>query len=419
MSSTTVRSSTSLWHKLGLLVASVGPGLVLIGYNIGTGSITTMAATGAEYGLLLVWPLLFSCAFTFVLIVAFGRYTAVTGRTALHAFKTRFGRPVALLVLVALIFTEWVATMGVMAVVTEAVREWSRPLTASGEGFDQVLMAVLFGGFLFALFLDGRYSFFEKLLAIMVAVMGVGFVLTAFMVVSDPGELAAGLVPRIPSEGNAALLIAGMVGTTMGGVLFVMRSILVKEKGWGVGDLRIERRDALVSVSLMFLLSIAVMVSAAGTLFPRGLRIENAIDMVVLLEPLAGRFAVSMFVVGLVAAGLSSLFPNYLLAPWLIADYCGREADLRSKGSRLLVLVVVLLDLTVPIFGGRPVFIMIVSQVLLTLVTPLIIGLMLVLQNGEEMGPHRAGPWLNTALGVIFLFSLAMAGVGVVGLLNI
>ncbi len=42
--------------KLGAALALIGPGLFLVGYNIGTGSITTMAATGAAYGMALVWP---------------------------------------------------------------------------------------------------------------------------------------------------------------------------------------------------------------------------------------------------------------------------------------------------------------------------------------------------------------------------
>ncbi|HEX7070437.1 MAG TPA: Nramp family divalent metal transporter [Rhodothermales bacterium] len=420
MPNATVREKLSLGQRLALFVASIGPGLFLIGYNIGTGSVTTMASTGAQYGLTLVWPVFFSCLFTYFLIVAFGRYTAVTGETAIHAFRRQFGRPVALFVLLALIFTEWVSTMGVMAVMVQVVQEWSRPLTSSGAGFNPVVLAIVFGGALYAFFLDGRYTFFEKLLAIMVAVMGLGFVLTMFMVVQNPADLAAGLIPSIPEEGNAPLLIAGMVGTTMSSVIFVMRSILVKEKKWGPADLRVERRDAFVSAALMFILSVAVMASAAGTLFPKGLHVDNAIDMVMLLEPLAGRFAVSMFVVGLVAAGLSSLFPNYLLAPWLIADYRGRPLDLRGRGARLLALTVVILDLAVPVFGGRPVFVMIVSQAVMTMVSPLVIVLMLILLNRRElMGEHRPTPAMNVALAVILLFATAMAVIGAAGLLNL
>lgn len=405
---------------LATFLAVIGPGIFLVGYNIGTGSITTMAATGAEFGMVLVWPLILSCVFTFFLIVAFGRYTAVTGDTAIFSFKVHFGKPAALFVLVALLMSEYASSMGVMAIVTQTVQEWSRPLTSSGEGFDTVVMSTLFGLLLYAIFWNGAYRFFEKILALFVSLMGISFVLTMFMVSPDPGEIVSGLVPQIPEGSNAPLLIAGMAGTTMGGVLYVVRSILVKEKGWTIADLHIERRDALISVVVMFVLSVAIMASAAGTLHPRGLLVENAIDMVRLLEPLAGRFAISIFVAGIVCAGLSSLFPIAILGPWLLADYNDTPRDMRSTQSRAIVASVLALGLVVPIFGGRPVLIMIASQALLTLATPLIIILMIVLLNRESvMGDHRPGKAMNVMLLVIFMFSLLMAGIGVVGLVGL
>ena len=196
--------------------------------------------------------------------------------------------------------------------------------------------------------------------------------------------------------------------------------VLVKEKGWTVKDLKIERRDAFVSVLLMFLLSIAVMAAAAGTLYPRGLHVENAIDMVRLLEPLAGRFAISIFVAGIVCAGLSSLFPIAILAPWLLADYQNEECNMRSWRSRLLVLFVVSLGLVVPVFGGRPVLVMITSQALITVATPVIILLMLILQNKKSiLGHYTASRPMNLAVTVIFLFSILMAITGIVGIIDL
>ena len=89
----------------------------------------------------------------------------------------------------------------------------------------------------------------------------------------------------------------------------MVRSILISEKGWHIEDMKLQKRDAAVSVSIMFLLSFAVMACAAGTMFTKGLTVDNAIDMVKLMEPLAGQLAVSMFVAGIVCAGVSSLFP--------------------------------------------------------------------------------------------------------------
>ena len=409
----------NIYKKIGLFLTSIAPGLFLIGYNIGTGSITTMASSGAAYGMTMIWPLLLSCIFTYFLIMLFGRYTSITGMTILTTFRKHFGVAVAAFVLISLLVSEWISCMGVMGVVTQVVQEWSRPLTKSGNGFNPVIMALIFGALLYWLFWNGKHRVFEKALSIFVGIMGLSFILTMFMVIPDPEEVLRGLVPRIPKDSDAMLIMAGMVGTTMGAILYVVRSILVQEKGWGGSDLKAERRDAIVSVSLMFILSVAVMAAAAGTLHPVGLKVDNAIDMVKLMEPLAGRFAISVFVGGIVAAGLSSLFPIILLAPWLIADFNDQPRNMKSTSSRLLVLFGVFLGLVVPVFGGRPVLVMIMSQAMIVIVTPLVLALMLYIYNKKSvMGENRLGVGSNISLVLVLLFTIAMAAAGIIGILG-
>ncbi len=88
----------NFFTKAAVLLSSISAGIFLIGYNIGTGSITTMASAGSEYGMTLTWALLLSCVFTYYLIIAFSRYTMVTGRTVLHSFRCEFGAPVTLFI---------------------------------------------------------------------------------------------------------------------------------------------------------------------------------------------------------------------------------------------------------------------------------------------------------------------------------
>jgi Mn2+/Fe2+ NRAMP family transporter len=410
----------NIYKKIGLFLTSIAPGLFLIGYNIGTGSITTMASSGAAYGMTMIWPLLLSCIFTYLLIMLFGRYTSLTGLTILTSFRKYFGTGVTLFVLISLLVSEWVSCMGVMGVVTQVVQEWSRPLTRSGNGFSPVIMALIFGGLLYYLFWNGQHRVFEKVLAVFVGIMGLSFVLTMFMVIPDAEEVLRGLVPRIPRDSDALLIMAGMVGTTMGAILYVVRSILVQEKGWGSSDLKAERRDAIVSVSMMFILSVAIMAAAAGTLHPAGLKVDNAIDMVKLMEPLAGRFAISIFVGGIVAAGLSSLFPIILLAPWLFADFNNKPRNMRSTSTRLLVLFGVMLGLVVPVFGGRPVLVMIISQAMAAIVTPLVLALMLYIYNKRSiMGENRLGVASNISFGVVLLFTIGMAAAGLIGIIGL
>jgi len=405
------------WKKFLLFVSSIGPGLFLVGYNIGTGSVTSMASAGAEYGMTLSWAVLVSCLFTYFLIITFGRYTIVTGKTALQSFRDNFGKPYALTVLWALIISEMVSSIGVMAVVSDVIREWSRPLTASGEGFNTIIITIVLAAIIVTLLFNGRYSIIEKILALFVGLMGLSFVLSSFMVIEDPVAVIEGIIPKIPGGTNAGLIVAGMIGTTMGGILYVVRSSTVKEKGWQLGDLKNEKKDAKISASLMFILSIAIMAAAAGTLYVEGLKVENVIDMVKLLEPLAGRFAVSIFVTGIVAAGVSSLFPHYMLIPLLLSDYKNEKVDFSKAINRGIILFYASLGLFVPIFGGRPVFVMIMSQALGLFVTPIVLILMWVQVNKkDQMGEYKATTFSNVMFALVTAFTIGMTMVGIIGL---
>ena len=387
----------------------------MIGYNVGTGSVTAMASAGSEYGMSLTWALVLSCIFTYVMVVAASRYTMQTGDTLMWSFRRHFGRPVTLFIIVSLLAGEVMSSMGLMGVSVEVLREWSRPLTADGEGFNQVVMAVIFAILLGVLCWQGRQDFFEKILCVFVALMGVSFIATMFVVIPEPRTILEGLKPSIPQGGNSFMVVASMVGTTMGAILYVARSVMVKDKGWTMADMSIQRRDALVSVVLMFVLSFAVMACAAGAM--RGEHIENAIQMVGLVRPIAGRFATALFVSGIVSAALSSLFPILLLAPWLVSDYRGVPNDVTTPLSRVLIYTVLLGTLVVPVFGARPVKVVLISQTLTIIATPLVVlFLTLLLNNRKVMAAHRPG-WLeNTLFALIFLFTLMMAVVGMKGL---
>ena len=401
------------FHEKSLAIwSSVSTGIFLIGYNIGTGSITAMASAGAEYGMSLTWALLLSCLFTYSLMIAFSRYTMVTGQTVLHGFRTHFGAPVTLFILVSLLSAEVMSSMGLMGVAAEVIGEWSRPLTADGEGFNQLGVALFFAVLLGFVCWQGKQSVFEKVLSLFVFIMGLSFLATLFVVTPSPEVILRGLKPSIPDHGNALMVVSSMVGTTMGAILFVVRSILVADKGWTMADMRMQKRDAAVSVIMMFVRSFAIMACAAGAM--PGEKIENAIQMVKLIEPLAGRIASAVFVGGIVAAALSSLFPILLLAPWLIADYQGKKCDMTSTQTRLLILAGLLCSLAVPLFGGRPVRVMIASQTLAVIATPLVVLFMTILLNRRRiMHENRPKIWQNGIYVLVFLFSAMMAVFGI------
>jgi Mn2+/Fe2+ NRAMP family transporter len=395
--------------KLRQFIASIIPGLFIVGYVVGTGSVTSMVVSGARYGMTFTWALFLSCFFTFILLIAISRLTIISGHTIMYNIKNHIGWFAAVFIITGLMITVISSIMGVMAVVAEVIQEWSRPLTEDASGYSTVTISIIFLLILLILYWTGKHQLFIRFVSLMVGVMGASFVLTNFMIIHDPVEIIKGMVPGIPESGQPHLIIAGMVGTTMAAVVLVSRSSVVAEKGWTKYDLAIERRDSMISAIVLFLVSAAIMASAAGTLYVKGIYVDNAIEMVSTLEPLAGRFAIALFVTGIIAAGLSSIFPNMLLLPWLISDYKGIPRDLTTNIFRILVLAVTLSGLIIPVFGGKPIVIMIASQAFSPLMMPLLIVFLMIMLNSKKvMGTDRIGFWLNTGLVITFLFSSFM-----------
>lgn len=408
-------SEKSGYQKIRKWIYSIGPGIFLMGYNIGTGSVTTMAASGSRYGMSLFWALFLSCLFTFIMLVAYGKFTLISGKTAISSYRNYFGKWFTLFVMFGLILGEIAALMGIMGIIVNLIEEWIFYL--SGYHADKIILTLIIISALYYLFWVGQYIKFEKLLMIFVSIMAFSFITSMILVIPDPIEVAKGMVPAIPAGENSHLIAAGMAGTTLSAVLFIMRSIVVQEKGWGPDDLGKEKKDALVSASLMLFLSGAVMACAAGTLYQQGIPVDRAVDMVKTLEPLAGKFAITLFVIGIVSAGISTVFPIILIAPWLISDFTGGKRNIQSKMYRILAGVGILLGLIIPVFGGRPVFIMIASQAFQALLMPLItIAIIILLSKKELIKDAVVGRWLIAGCWATFIFSVVMAYAGFVGL---
>ena len=395
-----------LLKTIAIGLSAIGPGLFLIGYNIGTGSITTMAKSGAQYGMTLFWALLLSCIFTYILMVAYGQVTLVTGKTALYNFRSqfRFGNILALYILLALVIGELLALMGVMGIVAELLQEGIRLL--SGETLNAFWIILVLVILMYGLLWYGRYQVFEKVLTFFVILMGVSFIVVFFMVKPDYSAILRGLIPGIPKGPGALGLIAAMAGTTCSAAVFIIRSTVVAEKGWTVANLGNEKKDALVSASMMLFLSAVIMAVAAGTLHMMGLQLDETIELIHLFRPLGGKVAAFILILGITGAGLSTVFPIVLIAPWLISDYTGKPRDIHSPMYRILTLAGLLFGFGMLVMEHRPPALMIFSQAFQACILPAVaIPIFILIRRGPLMSQYRANIKMTIGLIAVILFS--------------
>ncbi len=395
------------------------PGIFLLGFNIGTGSVTAMAKAGATYGMSLLWTIMLSCLATYFMISIYGKYTLVTGETALQAFRKHIHPGVGIFFIIALTAGVSGSVMGVMGIVADISFEWSK--TIIDGGIAPIYFAAFFILLVYYIFWNGNTQFFERSLAVIVAIMSASFILNFFIMMPPPIEILKGMIPNLPivpiDQGKGPfLVIASMVGTTVFSGLFIIRTTLVKEAGWTITDIKKQRNDAIVSVSMMFVISGAIMAAAAGTLYAEGLGLTKASQMIELLEPLVGALATSIFAVGIIAAGVSSQFPNVLMLPWLLCDYNQSERQMTLPKYRIMVLIISLLGLVVPIFEARPVFVMILSQAFNSVILPMTVACILYLGNRKDlMGEQKNSMWTNILLTAILIFSIVTSSMGIRG----
>ncbi|MBJ7880607.1 Nramp family divalent metal transporter [Gelidibacter salicanalis] len=420
----TSENKKSLLKKFIAIILGFGPGIFAIGYTIGTGSVTAMIVAGSKFGMQLLWVLLLSCLFSGVLMFAYGNYALITGETALYGFKKhlKFGKVLALLIIVGITFGQWNSLMGILGISANIIFEI---LAANFEGlipykYETVLItAIIIIVIFYLLMLVGKYTFFEKILVIFVTLMGLSFVLSLCFVQPLPADVIQGLIPTIPDVPGGKMLVAAFVGTTMASATFLSRPLFVKGKGWTIKNLGQQKKDSITAAILIFLISATIMAVAAGALFHQGKVVTQVLDMANTLEPVAGKWAVSIFFFGALSAGLSSIFPCLLIAPLLVADYQSGVLDTNSRQFRIITAIACLVALIGPAFGANPIEVQILSQVFNVFVLPIVIlGIILMVNSKKIMQGYKTGVFVNIGLYASLLFACIISYNGVLALMD-
>jgi len=417
-------NSISLFKRIIAMILAFGPGIFAIGYTIGTGSVTSMIVAGSRYGMQLLWVLFLSCLFSGVLIYVYGKFSLVTGDTALHSIKNNLkgGKYLALLILIGITFGQWNSLMGILGISSNIIYELlalNFPSLADSKYQIVLGIAIAIIACFYSILLVGRYNFFEKILILFVGIMGVSFFISLFFVSPLPQEVLLGLIPSIPDGEGSKMMVAAFVGTTMAAATFLSRPLFLQGKGWTIDHLKQQKNDAIVAASLVFIISAAIMAVAHGALYHQGKTVTHVLDMANTLEPIAGKFAVSIFFFGTLSAGLSSIFPCMLIAPLLIADYQSGKLDTNSKQFRVVTFLAALVALIVPIFGANPIEMQIMSQVFNVFVLPLVIlGIILLIRNKTLMKGHSFHSFIYVVLSAAFLFACIISYNGILGLME-
>jgi NRAMP (natural resistance-associated macrophage protein)-like metal ion transporter len=402
-----VRRTVARRRRLLALLAILGPGMITANAGNDAGGIATFASVGAEFGYSLLWILIPIAISLGIVQEMCARMGAVTGKGLSDLIRERFGVRWTALVMLALL----IANAGVT--VSEFVG-----IAAAAElfGVSRFIAVPLAAILVWWLVAKGSYRKVEKVF-LMMSLVFLGYIVSAFLSRPDWTAVGVGLVkPTLRLEQAFVFTLVAVIGTTISPYMQIYVQSSVVEKGVTADNYSETKTDVWVGTIFAILIVFFIVVSTAATLHQSGIQISTAADAARALRPLAGRYAESLFGLGLFGASMLAAGVLPLATAYSISEALGfekgvshtfREAPIFLGTFTFLVAV----GAAIAVIPNLPLFrVLLVTQVINGLLLPFVLFAILKLVNNRElMGTHVNGPIYNLAAWVTAIVVTALS----------
>jgi NRAMP (natural resistance-associated macrophage protein)-like metal ion transporter len=409
-------------HRSGLLafLAVMGPGLIAGLAGTDAGGIATYSVLGSKTGFTLLWILPLTTVMLAIALEMSARMGAVSGQGLGDLIRDDFGIRWTLVAMLVLIVANAATLVAEFAGVAAALEIFGLPR--------MVTVPVVAAG-IWALVVFGSYRVVERVF-LSVAVVFLAYVVGAFVVQPDWGEVGRGLTsPQLVADPSQLLLMIAVVGTTVTPYMFFYLQASVAEKGLGPEELPLERADAFVGALWTNVIAFFIVIVTAVTLFGRGLTIETAQDAALALEPVAGGLAEGMFAFGLFGASVLAATVIPLTTAYAVCESFGWESGVSRRFREAPVFMglytaLIVIGALVVLVPGLPLIgVILVSQNLNGILLPIILVFMLRLVNNPRiMGTYTNPRWLNVLAwgltGLVILLTAILFGSTLAGWLG-
>jgi len=388
-----------------------GPGTLVAAAFIGPGTVTLCTLAGVNFGFHLLWAMVLSIVATIVLQEMASRLGIISQKGLSEVIRSEIKHPIInklilLLILSAIVVGNASYEAGNISGGILGLETITGELRIVLESYSLNILSFVVGIIAFILLYIGNYKFLERVLVMLVIIMSISFLITAFLTKPAISSILKGaLVPSFP-EGSL-LTIIGLVGTTVVPYNLFLHASLVKEKWNNHKDLEDVRKDTVVSIALGGLVSMAIIISASSI----GLgEISSASDLAKSLAPLYGDLASYFLGVGLFAAGITSAITAPLAAAYVARGCFGWESGLKSKQFRAVWFLILLLGVVFSSLGLKPIEIIKFAQVANGILLPVVAGILLWMVNKKVVLGKYVNSKFQNILGFIILIVTIFLG---------
>jgi NRAMP (natural resistance-associated macrophage protein)-like metal ion transporter len=404
----------SIWRRIAIFLSIMGPGIITANIDNDASGITTYSVAGARFGYALLWTLIPTTVALIVIQEMVARMAVVTGKGLSDLIRENYGVRSTFYMMTILFIANFGTTVANFA-------GWAASMEILG--LSKYLMVPLGALFIWFLVVKGSYRFVERILLV-ACLLYFGYVLSGFMAKPEWSRVMhATFVPQIQWNAEFMMLSIAIIGTTITPWMQFYLQSSIAEKGIKKEEYKATRLDVFIGCGITDIVSFFIIVTCATTLFPLGMRINEASEAALALKPLAGNYAFLIFAVCLANASLLGAIIVPLATSYYICEAMGWEKGVNKTFREapqfmwIYTFMIVIAVIVILIPDAPLVFLMVLSSVLNGMLLPFVLIYALSLVNNKKiMGEYVNPKFYNviswgtigaiTALTVFFVITI-------------
>jgi manganese transport protein len=388
-------------------LAFAGPAIIASIAYMDPGNFATNIQAGAKYGYGLLWVVLLANVIAMLFQGLSAKVGIVTGRNLAELCRDHFPRPI--------VWAMWVVSE--IAAMATDVAEFLGGAIGLSLLFGMPLLAgmAVTAVITYGLLMFEGYGFrpLELIIGAIVGVICLCYLVEMFIAPVDWAAAAFHMVTPQLADAEALLLAVGIIGATVMPHAIYLHSGLIQARVPVRDDterrkvLRFSNREVVVALSVAGLVNMAMVMMASGAFHaghPDVAQIETAYHT---LTPLLGAAAASVFLLSLIASGVSASTVGTMAGQMIMQGFVGFRIPIWLR--RLVTMVPAFVVVGV---GANTTNALVVSQVVLSIALPLpMIALLIFTNRRDIMGPFANGRLTRVAAAVA---TVAVLGLNVV-----
>lgn len=375
--------------KVLLFLSVMGPGIITANIDNDASGITTYSVAGARFGYALLWTLIPTTIALVVIQEMVARMGVVTGKGLSDLIRENYGVKSTFYMMAALLIANFGTTIANFA-------GWAASMEILG--LSKYIMVPIGAVSVWMLVTKGSYRSVEKVL-LFACLLYFGYVIAGFMAKPEWSEVFKNtFVPQIKWDSEYAILSIAIIGTTITPWMQFYLQSSIAEKGIRKEDYKASRLDVIIGCSITDIVAFFIIVTCAATLFPSGIRINEASEAAIALKPLAGEYASFIFALCLANGSLLGAIIVPLATAYYICEAMGWEAGVNKTFKEapqfmwIYTALIVVSALVILIPGAPLVFLMILASVVNGILLPFVLIYALSLVNNAKIMGEYVNP---------------------------